>query len=62
MHYNDISGVHMIFSQWRYFCRDAFKKRYNNIQIDKDKFLDGMYSIKDVSGSEIAAVPETTAF
>ena len=52
----------MNFSQWRYFCRDAWKKRYNYIQIDKDKYLDGMYSIKNLSGLEIAAVPETTAF
>ena len=35
---------------------------YNYIQIDKDKDLDDMCSIKNVSGLEIAAVPETTAF
>ena len=60
MIYNDISGVHMSFLEWRDFCRDAWKKRYNYIQIDKD--LDDMYSIKNGSGLEITAVPETTVF
>ena len=26
MIYNDISGLHMSFSEWRDFCRDAWKK------------------------------------
>ena len=52
----------MSFSEWREFCRDAWKKRYNYIQIDKDKDLENMYSIKNVSGLEITAVTETTAF
>ena len=52
----------MNFSEWRDFCRDAWKKTYNCIQIDKDKDLDDMYSIKNVSSLEITAVPETTAF
>ena len=38
------------------------EKKYNYIQIDKDKDLDDMYSIKNVSGLEIIAVPETDAF
>ena len=62
MIYNDISGLHMNFSEWRNFCREAQQKRYNYIQIDKEKGLDDMYSIKNVSGLEIGAVPETTAF
>ena len=62
MIYNDISGLHMNFSEWRDFCRDAWKKRFNYIQIDKDKDVDDMYSIKNVSGLEITAVPETDAF
>ena len=57
---SDISGVHMCFSECRIFFREAWLERYNYIQIDKD--LDGMYSIKDVSGLEITAFPETTAF
>ena len=52
----------MSFSEWRDFCRDAWKKIYNYIQIDKDKDLDDMYSIKNVSGLEIIAIPETDAF
>ena len=59
---NDISGLHMNFSEWRDFCRDAWKKRYNYIQIDKDEDLDDMYSIKNVSGLEITAIPETDAY
>ena len=62
MIYNNISGLHMNFSEWRDFCRDAWKKRYNNVQIDKDKDLDDMYSLKNVSGLEIIAIPETDAF
>ena len=62
MIYNDISGLHMCFSDWRNFCRDAWQKRYNYIQIDKEKDLDDMYSTKKVSGLEVAAVPETTVF
>ena len=27
MFYDDISGLHMSFSEWRDFCRDAWKKR-----------------------------------
>ena len=61
MIYNDISGLHMNFSEWRNFCRDAWKKSYTYIQIDKDKDLDDIHSIKNVSGLEIGAVPETTA-
>ena len=62
MIYNDISGLHMNSSEWRNFCQEAWQKRYNYIQIDKDKVLDDMYSIKNVSGLEIVAIPETTAF
>ena len=61
MIYNDISGLHMSFSEWREFCRDAWKKKYKYIQIDKDKDLEDMYSIKNVSGLEILAIRETTA-
>ena len=50
MIYNDFSGLHKSFSEWRKVCRDAWKKRFNCIQIDKDKGLDNMYSIKNVSG------------
>ena len=52
----------MNFSEWRDFCRDAKKKRFNYFQTDKNKDLDDMYSNKTVSGSEITAVPETNAF
>ena len=62
MIYNDISGHHMNFSEWRTFCRDSWKKSYNYIQIDKDKDLDDRYSIENVSSLEIGGVPETTAF
>ena len=62
MIYTDISGLHMYFSEWRNFCRQAWQKIYNYIQIDKDKHLEDLYSIKNVSGLEITAVPETTAF
>ena len=62
MIYNDISGLHMKFSEWRDFCRDAWKKRYSYIQIDEDKDLDDMYSIKNISSLEITAIPETDAF
>ena len=62
MIYNDISGFHMSFSEWRDFCRDAWKKKYNYIQIDKDKDLDDMYSIENESSLDVAAVPETTVF
>ena len=61
MIYNDISGLHMNFSEWRVFFRDAWKKRYKYIQIDKDKDLDDMYDIKYVSSLEITAIPETDA-
>ena len=60
--FNDISRLHMSFLEWRSFCRDAWKKRYNYNQIDKDEDLDDMYSIKNVSGLEITAIPETNAF
>ena len=60
--YNDISGLHMSFSERRIFCREAWLKRSNSIQIDEDKDLVDMYSIKNVSDLEIVAVPETTAF
>ena len=46
MIYNDISGLHMSFSEWREFCRDAWKKKYKYIQIDKDKDLDEMFNTK----------------
>ena len=62
MIYTNISRLHMCFSEWRNFCRQAWQKRYNYIQIEKDKHLDDMYSIKNVSGLENTAVPETTAF
>ena len=62
MIYNDISGLHMNFSEWRDFCQDAWKKINNYIQTDKDKDLDVMYSIKNISGLEIIAIPETDAF
>ena len=62
MIYNDISGLQMSFSEWREFCRDAWKKKFNYIEIDKDKDLEDLYSSKNVSGLEITAVPETIAF
>ena len=62
MIYNDISGLNMIFSEWRDLYRDAWKKRYNYVQIDKDKDLDDMYSNKNVSGLEITAIPGTDSF
>ena len=62
MIYSDFSGLPMSFSEWGDSCRDAWKKRYNYIQIDKDKDLDNMYSIRNVSELEITTVPETTAF
>ena len=37
---------------------EAWQKRYNYIQIDKNKDLDDMFSIKNVSRLEIATVPE----
>ena len=37
MIYNDISGLHICFSEWRKFCQEAWQKRYNYIQIDKEK-------------------------
>ena len=43
MTYNDFSGLHLSFTEWRSFGRDAWKKRYNYFQIDKDKDLDDMY-------------------
>ena len=60
--FTDISGLHISFSELRGFCQEAWQKRYNYIQIGKDKDLDDMYSIKNVSSVEITAVPETTAF
>ena len=62
MIYNDISGLLMSFSKWPKFCRESWQKRYNYTQTDKDKDLDDLYSLKNVSGLEIGAVPETTAF
>ena len=62
MFYNNISCLRMIFSGWGIFCREAWQKRYNYFQIVKDKDLDFMYSNKNVSGSQITAVPETTVF
>ena len=59
--YNDTSGLHMCFSERRNFCREAWQKRYNYFQIDNDKGLHAMYSIKNVSSLEIIAVPERTA-
>ena len=58
---NSISGVHMWFSERRSFCREAWRKKYNYLQIVKDKDLDDMYSNKNVSGLKITAVPETAA-
>ena len=52
----------MCFPEWRNFRREAWQKRYNYIRIDKDKDLDDLYSIQNVSSLEITAVPETTAF
>ena len=43
-------------------CREVSQKKYTYFQVDKDKDLDDMYSIENVSGLEIIAVPETTAF
>ena len=37
-------------------------ERYNYFQIEKDKDLNDMHSIKNVSALEIAAIPETSAF
>ena len=62
MIFNDISGLHMRFLKWPGFCRDGWKKRYKYFQVDKDEDVADMYSIKNVSGFEIAAVPEITAF
>ena len=62
MTHSDFSGLHMSFSDWRSFCREAWQKRYNSIQIDKDKDLDDKNSNKNVSGLEITAVPVATAF
>ena len=59
--YNDISGLHLCFSEWRNFCREAWQKRFNYIEIDKHKDLDDMYGIKNVSGLEIVAIPKTSA-
>ena len=60
--YNDFSGLHVCFSEWRNFHQEAWQKIYKFFKIDKDKVLDDLYSIKDVSGVEITAVPETTDF
>ena len=62
MIYNDVSGLHMGFLEWRNLSRDSRKKRYNHVQIDEDKDLDDMYSIKNVSGLDVTAVPDTNAF
>ena len=62
MNYIDFSGLHMCLSEWRIFCGEAWQKRYFYTQIDKDKDLDDMYSIENVSSLEITDVPETTAF
>ena len=62
MIYNDLLGLQMSFSEWRKFCGKAWQKRDNYTQIDKDKDLDDMNRIKNSSGLEIGAVPETTAF
>ena len=62
MIYIDTSGLHMCFSEWRNLCREAWQKRYNFIQFDENKDLDDIDSIKNVSGLEVAAVPETTTF
>ena len=50
-----------VFRNGKNFARSMAEKN-NYIQIDKDEDLDDTYSIKNVSGLEIAAVPETTAF
>ena len=42
--YNDVSGLHMCFSECRSFCREAWQKKYSYFQIDKAKDLDDMYS------------------
>ena len=34
MIYNDISGLHTCFSEWRNACQEAWQKRYNYTQID----------------------------
>ena len=39
----------MSFSECRNFCREAWQKRCNYFQIDKDKDLDDLYRIKNVS-------------
>ena len=54
------SGLHMCFSGWRNFSREAWQKKNKYIQFDKD--LDDMYSLEHVSSLESIAAPETTAF
>ena len=45
MIYNDTSGLHVCFSEWRKFRRGAWQRKSNHIQIDKDNDLVDMYSI-----------------
>ena len=59
--YNKISGLRMCFSEWRYFWREVWPKKYNYFQIGKEKNLDDKYSIKNQPGLETVAVPEATA-
>ena len=40
----------MCFSEKRRFGQEAWRKKYNYFQIDGDKDLDDMCSIKNVSG------------
>ena len=51
----------MCFSDWQNFCLEAWQIRYTHIRIDKNKGPDDMFSIKNVSPLELAAVAETTA-
>ena len=62
MVYNGCSGLHLCFSEWRIFCREAWQKRYSYIQIYRDKDLDDMHNIKNLSVLDSVAFPETTTF
>ena len=44
------------------FLPKGMQKIYNYVQIEKDKYLDDMYSIRNVSSLEIVALPEKTSF
>ena len=62
MVYNDYQDYICVFFGMANFSPRGMAKRYSYIQIDKEKDLNDMHSPKNVSGLEITAVPETTAF